>query len=57
MADKQDNDSSAKEKKEPKIQVRDLRPKKEVNGGTQNAARSGKRPSAKTGEIDFMNWD
>jgi hypothetical protein len=57
MAGKQDNDSSAKEKKEPKIEVRDLKPKKEVNGGTQNAGRSGKRPPAKTGEIDFMNWD
>lgn len=57
MADKQDNDSSAKGKKEPKIEVRDLKPKKEVNGGAQNVARSGKRPPAKTGEIDFMNWD
>jgi hypothetical protein len=57
MADKQDNDSSVKEKKEPKIEVRDLKPKKEVNGGAQNAGRNGKRPPAKTGEIDFMNWD
>jgi hypothetical protein len=55
MANKQDD--SAKGKKEPKIEVRDLKPKKDVKGGARNAGSSDKRPPAKTGEIDFMNWD
>jgi hypothetical protein len=57
MADKQNNDSAAKKRREPKIEVRDLKPKKEVNGGSQHSSGSGKRSPAKTGEIDFMNWD
>jgi hypothetical protein len=56
MANKQD-DSSAKEKKEPKIEVRDLKPKKDVKGGARNAGTGEKRPPAKTGEVDFMNWE
>ncbi|MEO6969312.1 MAG: hypothetical protein ABI217_00260 [Chthoniobacterales bacterium] len=56
MANKQD-DPAAKEKKEPKIEVRDLKPKKDVKGGARNAGSGEKRPPAKTGEMDFMNWD
>ena len=51
MANKKD-DSPAKEKKEPKIEVRDLKLKKDVKGGGGE-----KRPPAKTGEVDFMNWE
>lgn len=56
MADKKD-DSSAKQKKEPKIEVRDLKPKQDVKGGARNAGRDEKRSPTKTGEVDFMNWD
>ena len=56
MANKQD-DSSAKEKKQPKIEVRDLKPKKDVKGGARQANGTEKRPPPKTGEIDFMNWE
>jgi hypothetical protein len=53
MANKEDN-SGAKEKKEAKIEVRDLKPRKDVKGG---ARKVDKPPPAKTGEVDFMNWD
>ncbi|MEO7725482.1 MAG: hypothetical protein ABIU29_12490 [Chthoniobacterales bacterium] len=45
-----------KEGKKPK-ELRDLKPAKAVNGGARKAAGSEQRPPAKTGEIDFMNWD
>ncbi len=51
------NDSPAKEKKEPKIELRDLKPKKDVKGGTRHTGSGEKRRPAKTGEMDFMNWD
>lgn len=38
-------------------ELRDLKPAKEVKGGARNPAGNEKRPPAKTGEIDFMNWD
>lgn len=53
----QKHNSPGKEKKEPKIQVRDLKPKRDVQGGTRNAGSGEKRPPPKTGEIDFMNWE
>ena len=56
MANKEDN-SPAKEKNEPTIKVRDLKPKKEIKGGARNEGSCEKRPPAKTGEMDFMNWD
>ena len=56
MANEQE-DSPAKEKNEPKIKVRDLKAKKEVKGGARSAGSSDERPPAKTGEMDFMNWD
>ncbi len=51
------NDSTTKEKKEPKIELRDLKPKKDVKGGVRQDGNGQKRPPVKTGEIDFMNWD
>ena len=59
MANKEEKEegSPAKEKKEPAIQVRDLKAKKEIKGGARNGGDGEKRPPAKTGEIDFMNWD
>ena len=45
-----------KEGKKPK-ELRDLKPTKDVNGGARKAAGPDKRTPAKTGEIDFMNWD
>ena len=56
MANKQD-ESSAKENMEPNIEVRDLKPKKDVKGGARNAGTGEKRPPAKSGEVDFMNWE
>ncbi len=56
MANKKD-DSPLKERKEPKIDVRDLKPKKDVNGGARHSGSGEKRTPAKTGEMDFMNWD
>lgn len=53
----EENDPKAKEKKIPKPEIRDLEPKKDVNGGGRNAGNGGKRSPGKTGEIDFMNWD
>lgn len=53
----ENDDPKAKEKKEPKLEIRDLKPKKEVKGGAKNTGSGEKRPPGKTGEIDFMNWD
>ncbi|MEO5717037.1 MAG: hypothetical protein ABIR29_00515 [Chthoniobacterales bacterium] len=44
-----------KEVKRPK-ELRDLKPTKEVKGGAAKTSRAEKRPPAKSGEIDFMNW-
>ncbi len=48
--------SAEKGKKEPKIEVRDLKPKKDVKGGASKGG-DDKKTQRKTGEIDFMNWD
>lgn len=45
-----------KERKEPK-ELRDLKPKKDVKGGARSGDNGDKRSPARTGEIDFMNWD
>jgi hypothetical protein len=50
-------DPKAKEKKEPKLGIRDLKPKKDAKGGVQKACSADKRPPGSTREIDFMNWD
>jgi hypothetical protein len=59
MANKEEMEegSPAKEKKEPAIQVRDLKAKKEIKGGARNGGNREQRPPPKTGEMDFMNWD
>ncbi len=44
-----------KEEKKPK-ELRDLKPTKEIKGGVRNGGGGEKRPTKKTGEIDFMNW-
>ena len=38
-------------------ELRDLKPVKDVNGGARKTPGGDKRTPAKTGEIDFMNWD
>ncbi|MBA3607274.1 MAG: hypothetical protein H0W43_01975 [Chthoniobacterales bacterium] len=43
-----------KEGKKPK-ELRDLKPTKEIKGGVRNGGGGEKRPTKKTGEIDFMN--
>jgi hypothetical protein len=58
MANKEEKEgSSARKKKEPAIQVHDLEAKKEIKGGAHNGGNREKKPPAKTGEVDFMNWD
>lgn len=56
MANKK-KDSLGKEKEAPKIEVHDLKPKRNVKGGTRNGAGGEKPSSTQTGEIDFMNLD
>jgi hypothetical protein len=53
----EEDDPKAKEKKEPKLELRDLKPKKEVKGGVGKPGANQKRPPGSTGEIDFMGWD
>lgn len=57
MAAEQDNDSKAKEKKERKLEIHDLKPKKEAKGGAGEPRPGEKRPPGSTGEIDFMDWE
>ncbi len=56
MEAEKDNDPKAKEKKERKLEIHDLKPKKEAKGGAGEPRGSEKRPSGSTGEIDFMDW-
>jgi hypothetical protein len=53
MAEQKDN-PEAQEKKKLK-ELRDLKPRKDVKGGTRNHGHTDKRPPSR--EIDFMNWD
>lgn len=46
----------AKEGKKPR-ELRHLEPANDVIGGARKTSSDEKRPPAKTGEIDFMNWD
>ena len=58
MAEKEEKEgSSAKKKKEPTIRVHDLEAKKEIKGGAHDGGNREKTPPAKTGEVDFMNWE
>ena len=45
------------EKKEPKLEIRDLKPKKELKGGSGHKESAEKRRPGSTGEIDFMTWE
>lgn len=56
MATEKD-DPKPEEEKDRKLEIRDLNPKKEVNGGAKQPTRIEKRATRPTGEIDFMNWD
>ena len=46
-----------KDERQPPKKLRDLKPKKDVKGGARNEGSADKRPPARTGEMDFMNWD
>jgi hypothetical protein len=46
-----------REKKKSKLELRDLKPKQEVKGGSGEAPRKPQPPPPKSGEIDFMGWD
>ena len=46
-----------REKKKSKHELRDLKPKQEVKGGSGEAPRKPHPPPPKSGEIDFMGWD
>ncbi len=56
MATEKD-DPKPEEKKDRKFEIRDLQPKKDVNGGAKQPTRVEKRTPRSTGEVDFMNWD
>ena len=49
--------SKTKDKKESKLELRDLKPAKEIKGGAAKPATSEKRNPKRTAEIDFMGWD
>ncbi|MEO7168453.1 MAG: hypothetical protein ABI016_15645 [Chthoniobacterales bacterium] len=49
-------DPKTKEKKQPKIEIRDLKAIKDIKGGARSSGGSEKRPPGGTAEIDFMNW-
>lgn len=56
MASEKD-EPQAKEKKDPKLEIRDLKPKKDPKGGGHGEKSPEKGPPGTTGEIDFMGWD
>ncbi len=56
MAGEKD-EPQAREKKLPKLEIRDLKPKKDPKGGSQSPKENEKRSPGTTGEIDFMGWD
>ncbi len=55
-ANKKEN-SEGGQKKEPKLELRDLKAKKELKGGAGQKESTEKRRPKTTGEIDFMTWD
>ena len=56
MPTKKKNPESG-EKKEPRLEIRDLKPKKELKGGSGHKESAEKRRPGSTGEIDFMTWE
>ncbi len=56
MATKKE-DLKGGEKKQPKLEIRDLKPKKELKGGSGHKESVEKRRPGTTGEIDFMTWE
>ena len=56
MATEKDH-REGKEKKEPKLEIRDLKAKKEIKGGAGKGESAEKRRPGTTGEVDFMDWD
>jgi len=56
MATKKENPEGG-QKKEPKLELRDLKPKKELKGGSGPKESAEKRRAGTTGEIDFMSWE
>ncbi len=55
-ATKQENPEGGR-KKERKLELRDLKPKKELKGGAGQKEGTGKGRAGTTGEIDFMTWE
>ncbi|MGH8095013.1 MAG: hypothetical protein ACREIF_16330 [Chthoniobacterales bacterium] len=46
-----------KEKKERKLEIRDLKPKKEIKGGATKPGAGEKQASGGRREMDFMGWE
>ena len=46
-----------REKKDPKLEIRDLKPKRDPKGGGHTPKRGETRSPGTTGEVDFMGWD
>ena len=51
------HEPQAKEKKDHKLEIRDLKPKKDPTGGRQTPTSNEKRSPGTTAEIDFMGWE
>lgn len=54
MALREGDDSKRVDKKQRKIEIRDLKPKKETKGGAGHGDSQNQKPVGGTGEIDFM---
>ena len=50
-------DPEGGEKKELKLELRDLKPKKDLKGGSGHKESPERRRPGTTGEIDFMTWE
>jgi hypothetical protein len=57
MAPKKKENPEGGQKKEPKLELRDLKAKKELRGGAGQRESTGKPRPGTTGEIDFMSWE
>ena len=56
VANKKENLEGGR-KKEPKLELRDLKAKKELKAGSGRKETTEKRRPGTTGEIDFMTWE
>jgi hypothetical protein len=46
-----------REKRDPKLELRDLKPKKDPKAGGANPKKPERSSPGTTGEMDFMGWE